>query len=93
MSLAARDMASKTCLISVENHLGPVVNGCGDNVDFTLLFEDAVLLLAPAVLSILVGVCRVGNLRSRPQKVRAAINYWVKMVGERFAPRLATNTS
>ncbi|RAH46582.1 ABC transporter [Aspergillus brunneoviolaceus CBS 621.78] len=73
-------MASKTCPISVENHLGPVVNGCGDNVDFTLLFEDAVLLLAPAVLSILVGVCRVGNLRSRPQKVRAAINYWVKMV-------------
>ncbi|OJK01305.1 hypothetical protein ASPACDRAFT_362, partial [Aspergillus aculeatus ATCC 16872] len=53
---------------------------CGDDVDFTLLFEDAVLLLAPAVLSILVGVCRVAFLRSRPSKVRASLNNWVKIV-------------
>ncbi|RAH77151.1 P-loop containing nucleoside triphosphate hydrolase protein [Aspergillus japonicus CBS 114.51] len=73
-------MASKTCSINVENHFGPVVNGCGDDVDFTLLFEDAILLLVPTVLSILVGLCRVSYLRGRSQKIRTSLNYWVKLI-------------
>ena len=71
------------CSIEVENKFGPVVRGCGTNFDFTLLFEETILFIAPLALALLLSVHRVWQLRTRPAQVRHGILGASKIVSSR----------
>ncbi|KAG8405569.1 hypothetical protein J3458_022215 [Metarhizium acridum] len=62
---------SESCSIAVENNFGPVVEGCLDNFDFTLLFEEAILSITPMGVTILLLLHRLLHLHKQPQKVYA----------------------
>jgi hypothetical protein len=50
------------CLLSVEDEFGPIVDGCGSNFDFTLLFEETVLSILPLCITIGLAILRVLQL-------------------------------
>ncbi|PYI02725.1 P-loop containing nucleoside triphosphate hydrolase protein [Aspergillus sclerotiicarbonarius CBS 121057] len=57
------------CGFSVENHFGPRVLPCRREFDFTLLFEQTILGLAPDLLFIVLCVFRWGQIYGRGKKV------------------------
>ena len=57
---------STTCL---DDSFGPTVHGCRGDFDFTLLFEQSFLSVAPSSLLILLAVARIWSLRSRKREV------------------------
>lgn len=63
MGLMTRDV----CLN--DDAFGPVLNGCPDNFDFTLLFQQAFLSIAPSSVFIVVAAIRVAYLRRQPRIV------------------------
>jgi hypothetical protein len=60
---------SMTCDISVEDVFGPQVEGCLGDFDFTLLFEETILSIAPLAITLLLLPARIMHLRRQPQKV------------------------
>jgi hypothetical protein len=66
------------CSLQADNNFGPVVNSaCRDGFDFTLLFEQAILGLVPAVAFLLVCPLRLRilvkrDVRTQPHKMRLA---------------------
>jgi hypothetical protein len=54
--------SNSTCLPSVDDMLGPQVNGCQQNFDFTVLFEQSILTIGPSALLLLVFPIRIGQL-------------------------------
>ncbi|KAJ5907320.1 multidrug resistance-associated protein [Penicillium taxi] len=66
------------CLLQADNSFGPIVDsGCRDGFDFTLLFEQAILGLVPAIAFLLVCPLRLRilvkrNVRTQPHKMRLA---------------------
>ncbi|CZR60647.1 related to multidrug resistance protein [Phialocephala subalpina] len=60
-------MAS-SCLASSDNTFGPIVQGCRSNFDFTLLFEQSILSIAPAALFLLAAPPRLSRLLKRNKK-------------------------
>jgi hypothetical protein len=63
-----------------DDTFGPIVHGCRDGFDFTLLFEDAILSLIPSILVLLASVVRVLQLQSRPVLVHGRSLQWSKQV-------------
>lgn len=55
-----------------DNSFGPHAGECRGGFDFTLLFEETILTLVPATLSLLVIPPRVWFLLQRRKKVVAA---------------------
>jgi ATP-binding cassette subfamily C (CFTR/MRP) protein 1 len=66
------------CSLQADNSFGPVVDSaCRDGFDFTLLFEQAILGLVPAVAFLLVCPFRLRilvkrDVRTQPHKMRLA---------------------
>lgn len=50
-SLLRRNIAG-ACSIAVERGFGPQVHGCLDDLYFTLFFEETILSIAPAALTL-----------------------------------------
>jgi ATP-binding cassette subfamily C (CFTR/MRP) protein 1 len=61
-----------TCDLSYDNDFGPVVNGCRSSFDFTLLFEQSVLTIGPAVLLLLYAPYQLALLSKAPRKLASA---------------------
>ena len=68
------------CDLDGDNSFGPVIAGCREEFDFTLLFEQTVLSTIPAVFAIIAAVASIFRL-SR-QNVKTA-------QGQSWRPRLA----
>lgn len=66
------------CSLQADNTFGPIVDsGCRDGFDFTLLFEQAILGLVPAVAFLLACPLRLRilvkrDVRTQPHKMRLA---------------------
>lgn len=57
-----------------DNDFGPAVHGgdgCRDDFDFTLLFENTILSILPSLLALLFATGRLFFLRSKPKLLRA----------------------
>lgn len=68
------------CPRAVDNSFGPVVSGCRNNFDFTLLFEQSVLTFIPAALLLLVAPLRLLQLHKSDVKTRPASISQLKLV-------------
>lgn len=60
--------------------LRPAVQGCRQDFDFTLGFEQYILTLVPAVIFILVAPFRIASLRKTPPRVRGQTLHLAKLV-------------
>lgn len=56
------------CVPGADDVLGPVVRGCRDNFDFTLLFEQSFFQIAPSILLLLIVPLRASRLRRQNVK-------------------------
>lgn len=56
------------CSVDLDNSFGPYAGPCRGGFDFTLYFEDTILVIPLAVLLLVVAPCRVLFLRSRRTK-------------------------
>ncbi|TQB72810.1 hypothetical protein MPDQ_006453 [Monascus purpureus] len=62
-----------------DNTFGPVINhGCRAAFDFTLLFEQAILSIAPSALFLLLAPCNYVFLLRSPRKVQPSFLGWWK---------------
>lgn len=52
---------------SSDDNFGPVIHGYRDDFDFTLLFEDTILSIAPSILAFSFAVGRVLYLSNKPK--------------------------
>lgn len=59
---------SRKCSPNADDKFGPPVSGCRHDFDFTLLFEQSILSLAPIALLMLLSVPRLIQLRRRSPK-------------------------
>ncbi|KAL5046465.1 hypothetical protein BDW71DRAFT_181773 [Aspergillus fruticulosus] len=66
------------CRPEADNVFGPVVTSCRDGFDFTLLFEQAILSMAPSALVLAASAYRLRVLYRQPSKtISAASVPWV----------------
>ncbi|KAI1853220.1 hypothetical protein JX266_001926 [Neoarthrinium moseri] len=72
--------SANLCLATADDAFGPVVEGCRDDFDFTLTFEQSFFTLIPASLLLLVTPFRVWKLRKLPNVVRGTAARYVKLV-------------
>jgi ATP-binding cassette subfamily C (CFTR/MRP) protein 1 len=56
------------CLLRADDAFGPQVNGCRDNFDFTLLFEQSFFQIAPCALLLITIPARATYLRKQNVK-------------------------
>ncbi|KAM5348158.1 hypothetical protein ACJ41O_007982 [Fusarium nematophilum] len=62
--------ATNFCALSADDGFGPVVGpGCRDGFDFTLTFEQSILVLLPAGILLVLAPFRLFHLRNAPVKV------------------------
>jgi hypothetical protein len=71
---------SAGCWSQNDNTLGPQVLGCRGNFDFTIYFEEIVLIIAPTSLAILCLLLRFQQLRSQPVLAHAGSILAIKTV-------------
>ncbi|PQE32692.1 ABC multidrug transporter protein [Rutstroemia sp. NJR-2017a WRK4] len=55
--------------VCVDDTFGPVIHGCRENFDFTLLFEQSFFSILPSLLFILLSSRRIYSLRAQPRRV------------------------
>lgn len=60
-----------SCTLDADNVFGPVVVGCRDSFDLTLLFEQAILSLLPAVFAVVVAVASIFRLWKQGVKIKS----------------------
>jgi len=74
------DPGTAPCLPTADDVFGPVVSGCRQDFDFTLLFEQSILTLVPAALLLLVAPLRLLQLYKANAKTRPALVGQIKLV-------------
>lgn len=78
-------MASMTWDVCLnDDAFGPIVHGCRGNFDFTLLFEQAFLSIAPSSLFIVLAAIRLAYLRRQPTIIGGNRFQMLKIVGRFF---------
>lgn len=76
------DIMPPGCSLQADNNFGPAIDpGCRDGFDFTLLFEQAILGLVPAVVFLLVCPLRLQILVKRDVRTQPHIMRLAKLVG------------
>ena len=68
------------CQSSAEDAFGPSVEGCFGGFDFTLLFEESILTIAPLAIFLLVLPFRLMYLYKRKKVARGGLLYITKLV-------------
>jgi hypothetical protein len=71
--------------------IGPVVRGCRNDFDFTLLFGQAFLSLLPSSIFALLAVYRILHLYKKPRKVGGGVFLAVKVVSLYTSPKRRQN--
>ncbi|KAF5858476.1 hypothetical protein ETB97_004361 [Aspergillus alliaceus] len=71
---------SASCSILVENQFGPSVERCYNGFDFTLLFEDGFMSIAPSSIFFLAAIARILYLQNQEPKVIKGWLYWTKVL-------------
>lgn len=61
-------------------HFGPAYSGLSRNFDFTLLFEDTILSIAPATIFLIAAGTRTIWLNRKPNKVSPSFSRLMKLV-------------
>jgi ATP-binding cassette subfamily C (CFTR/MRP) protein 1 len=73
-------MTSAVCSPTADSAFGPAVNGCRQDFDFTLAFEQYFFSIVPSVLLLLLAPLRLKTLvRVRP-KIRGSNFKFIKLV-------------
>ena len=72
------------CSAKADDTFGPAVAQCRENFDFTLLFEQTILTIAPAALFLLCVPVRIIRLYRRSMKTQPSILHQLKLVN--YAP-------
>jgi len=73
------------CSIEAENQFGPAIGAdCRGGFDFTLLFEQLFLSVAPIAVASLLIPFRLYQLLNRSSRVQIDVIYHIKLV--RFSP-------
>jgi hypothetical protein len=73
-TLHTTDMATVNC-ISIDQTFGPWAQSCRGGLDFTFLFEDAILGILPSCLFIILAVLRIFQLRKEKIKVNTRLSW------------------
>ncbi|KAI9826794.1 MAG: hypothetical protein M1819_007265 [Sarea resinae] len=71
---------SASCTIAVEDSFGPQEKYCLGGFDFTLLFEETFLSIAPNGLFLIAALLRSFVLFKERTKVNREVLYWLKLV-------------
>ena len=74
-----------------DDAFGPIVHGCRDSFDFTLLFEQTFLSIAPSSLFIVLAVIRIVYLRRQPRTIAGTRFQVIKIVGRSFQQSFIPN--
>ena len=72
--------SNSPCPPGIDNAFGPIVTSCRGGFDFTLLFEQSVMIIGPAALVLLLTPYRLWWLTKEDVKVKRQWLYWVKQV-------------
>ncbi|KFY97582.1 hypothetical protein V500_01998 [Pseudogymnoascus sp. VKM F-4518 (FW-2643)] len=64
----------------MDNTFGPVVKGCRDDFDFTLLFEQGIMTMVPAAFLLLLMLPRIYQLNMLDLKTKRNWVYWSKCI-------------
>lgn len=73
--------SSLNCSLNADDAFGPSVDGCRDDFDFTIAFEQYFFSLVPSVLLLLVAPWRLQILSRMHQKVNGSGLRVIKLVG------------
>lgn len=68
-TLIAKVAMASSRLVCEDDSVGPTIHGCRGDFDFTLLFEQSFLSIAPSALLIFFSLGRVWRLKFRSRKV------------------------
>jgi ATP-binding cassette subfamily C (CFTR/MRP) protein 1 len=68
------------CPVSVQDNVGPIVDGCGSDFDFTLLFEEGVLFILPLGLASCLAILELARRCSRQALFKGGILLPLKLV-------------
>ena len=69
-----------TCRSSAEDAFGPSVEGCFDDFDFTLLFEESILTIVPLAIFLVILPFRLVYLCKRKKVARGGLLHISKLV-------------
>jgi ATP-binding cassette subfamily C (CFTR/MRP) protein 1 len=72
--------SSRTSAESADDQFGPAFGGPGRSFDFTLLFEDSILAIAPSALFLTAACVRGFALHGSPARVRSSNSQLFKTV-------------
>ncbi|KFY37136.1 hypothetical protein V494_04888 [Pseudogymnoascus sp. VKM F-4513 (FW-928)] len=72
--------SSVPCALGIDDTFGPVVKGCRDDFDFTLLFEQGIMTMAPAAFLVLLMLPRIYHLNMLNLKTKKNWVYWSKCI-------------
>lgn len=72
-------MAVSTCVN--DNSLGPAVQGCRGDFDFTLRFQRTFFAILPAAVFIALALPRIAWLAVKPRIVSGTLQQFTKLVG------------
>ncbi|KAK8059612.1 hypothetical protein PG996_009542 [Apiospora saccharicola] len=67
------------CALTAEGWFGPTVQGCRDNFDFTLSFEQCIFTILPASALLIVAPLRIFHLRKLPAVVGGSLLRQLKL--------------
>lgn len=79
-SSSVMNTSSVPCALGMDNTFGPFVKGCRDDFDFTLLFEQGIMTMAPAAFLLLLMLPRIYQLSMLNLKTKRNWVYWSKCV-------------
>lgn len=68
------------CSVRVQDVFGPIVDGCGSNFDFTLLFEETILFILPLGLATALQVVELARRYNRKSLFKGGIRLPLKLV-------------
>ncbi|KAK7956876.1 uncharacterized protein PG986_006098 [Apiospora aurea] len=73
--------ATANCALTIDGWSGPTVQGCRDDFDFTLSFEQYIFTILPASALLIVAPLRIFHLRKLPAVVGGSLLRHLKLVG------------
>jgi ATP-binding cassette, subfamily C (CFTR/MRP), member 1 len=72
--------AALPCLPSADSVFGPVVDGCRDNFDFTIAFEQYFFSIVPSAILLLAAPVRLRILSGKSRRVGGNTLKFFKLV-------------
>lgn len=76
-------MNHSSCSLAVDDTFGPQVASCRSSLDFTELFEDAILCIGPSVIFVILGLIRLSQLKPEKRRIWDNSLQWKKWVSAR----------